>query len=125
MMREWKSEATLKAWASEQAAWIARRDENGNYQGMTKSRDGEREIVFNVLFGALLGLNWGEATRSDPGREQAIVDTAEFTFNLLVENVSPLARGYESVYLPLKRMLKAWSEGTTPDPEAYYSNNVG
>ena len=109
-MRAWKSETELKAWAMDQAQMIACDDENGNYCGMRKAKKAESKLVYGVIFGALLGLNWGEATRSDPGREQAIIDSAEFTFNVLAREVSPTARGYESVYLPLKRMLKAWYE---------------
>mgnify|MGYP007122062515 CR=1 FL=1 len=109
-MRNYRTEAELREIAREISEVVAVSKEDGNFDRRRKALKREKEIAYGVLFGALLGLNWGEATRSDKGRTQAIIDTAEFTYNVLIANVSPKARGYETIYIPLQKVVREWEQ---------------
>lgn len=65
----------------------------------------ERARIRSVALGALQGLNWGDDTRSAlGGREQAILDTAEFIMMQFI----PCANAYDTLYNPLRAVTEAW-----------------
>lgn len=120
MLRTYQKEATLKAWADEIASSLWVRPGEGH----PKYRDGDfarkptkrqRDALFCVVYGALLGLNWGEDVRRDDekgnAKAQAIIDSAEFTADLLLENLlgeDERLQGYLTIYCPLKEALRNW-----------------
>lgn len=106
--RKYYYETALRAMAETISHDVAISDETGNFSRKIKARKREREIAYGVLYGALLALNWGSTVRQSRDMEQGIIDTAEFTYNILMKEVNPLARGYETIYIPLQNVLKAW-----------------
>lgn len=105
------SEDQLRAMAESISATITiRTDDNGCSGNVTrKTSPAEKKKLFAIAYGALLGLDYGESTRSDRASEQAICDTVEFIFDLAF----PQANGYDSIYCPLKEALNGW--GTEPN----------
>lgn len=105
-IRKHKSEAELKAIAEEISEEIMiRQYVNGNSEDIRRKSSGpEKDIIFKVAFGALLGLNWGESTRSSRQSEQAIIDTIEFVIGQFIHDCN----GYDTIYLPLKKAIKNW-----------------
>lgn len=66
----------------------------------------EHKLFFGLFYGALLGLNWHCHTIDAEDKAQAIIDTAEFQFNLLFPDYS----GYTNIYNPLKSIWATWPE---------------
>ena len=66
----------------------------------------EHKLFFSLFYGALLGLNWHCHTIDAEDKAQAIIDTAEFQFNLLFPDYS----GYTNIYEPLKSIWATWLE---------------
>ena len=66
----------------------------------------EHKLFFSLFYGALLGLNWHCHTIDAEDKAQAIIDTAEFQFNLLFPDYS----GYTNIYEPLKSIWATWPE---------------
>ena len=84
---------------------VVRVYENGCSRDIRRSTtDIERRVLFDIAFGALLGLNYGKQVRSDRNLEQAILDTADFTSNLML----PGTNGYDTIYNPLRVALGEW-----------------
>lgn len=71
----------------------------------------ERNVLYKIMYGTLLGCQWGEVTRNDANRLQAIVDTAEFICN----NFFPDLNGYKTLYLPIKDFLHNREEENEDD----------
>lgn len=107
-VREHKTESELKAMAQEMASTIVIRTYHGGNSKDTRRTPtpSESEAIYKVAISALLGLNWGEDVRSSRLAEQAIIDTAEFAINQFIDNVN----GYDTIYIPLKRIVKNWSK---------------
>ena len=120
MTRQYQHEATLKEWAENIASVVWIRPEEGH----PKYREGDfkrkptkkqHDALFYVAYGALLGLNWGEEVRRDDvigrAKAQAIIDSAEFTADLLLQNLlkeDERLQGYMSIYCPLKEAVRNW-----------------
>ena len=78
-------------------------DDYGNFQKATQE---EHKIFYNLLYGALLGMNWHCHNIDADDKIQAIIDTAEFQFNLFFSNY----KGYTNIYQPLQRIWAVWVE---------------
>lgn len=106
IIRDHMTEEELRTWARDIAGSIMIRTyDNGNSNDTRRTTTTkEYEIIFKIAFGALLGLNYGEDTRRSREREQAIIDSAEFTLDLFI----PEANGYDTIYNPLRRCLEQW-----------------
>ena len=78
-------------------------DDYGNFQKATQE---EHKIFYNLFYGALLGMNWHCHTIDANDKIQAIIDTAEFQFNLFFPNYA----GYTNIYKPLQSIWAVWSE---------------
>ena len=61
----------------------------------------ESTIIFNLIFGALLGCNWGETNRNNRDVQQGIIDSAEFIAHLFIPN----ANCYDTIYNRIKGIL--------------------
>ena len=112
-MRQMKSEMELREIARE----ISTRPLTisvGLFSGKEETRKPTKkqmELAYNVIYGTLLGLNWGESTRSNSTSEQAIVDSAEFTYDLILGTTLPegeSVNGYLGLYCPVKEVLRNW-----------------
>lgn len=107
-VRKPKTETELKEIAEEISDTIMIRTyENGcSRDTRRKSSRIEKDIIYRIAFGALLGLNWGEDCRSSRIAEQKIIDSAEFTIGLFIRDCN----GYDTIYNPLKKALANWEK---------------
>ena len=67
----------------------------------------QRQAIKTAAYAGLLGLNWGDANRSDKGREDAILNTTEFML-IVADTGSDEVNGYDTIYNPLKATIEAW-----------------
>ena len=114
-MRKFKSEQELRELAELHSKYInIRTMDGGNSHDTTrKATKKQREILYGVLYGALLGLNWGERMRSSRDMAQAVIDAAEFQADILMRpylKEGEELQGYMSVYIPLQRIVEKWEE---------------
>lgn len=107
-MRTHKSELELREIATKLSKQITIRTyTGGNSKDTTRaSTSEEKETIYKIIYGSLLGLNWGEDTRNNPKIEQSIIDTAEFIANLFL----PECNGYNTIYCPLKEIITNWDK---------------
>ena len=105
--RKHQPEKILKAQAEQYAAEIVIREYiNGNSRDTRRlSTPEEKQIIFNVLYGALLGMNWGDEIRGSAQATDAIINAAEFTICRFLPNCN----GYDTVYIPLRKAQRDWN----------------
>lgn len=96
--RVYKAEQELRNMARELSNTIYARSENGSL--ILPATDVERDTLFNIFYGALLELN----RKTDHTWEYAIQNTAEMTADLFM----PYINGYDTVFMPLNKVLKNW-----------------
>jgi hypothetical protein len=112
-MRKYKYESELKLIAELNSERICVRTMDGgnSHDEWRKATKKQREMLYGIFYGALLGLNWGEKMRATRDMEQAVIDTAEFQADILMR---PLLRdgeelqGYMTVYIPLQKIVEEW-----------------
>lgn len=116
IIREHKMESELKGMAFDISQRIAIRTyDGGNSRDEWRDADdAESRALFNIAFGALLTLNWGEDNRGrNSGAVQAIIDAAEFTCDLFIREIhGEECNGYMTMYCPLKKIVREWEEET-------------
>lgn len=82
-------------------------DDGGNSDDKTRpSTKEERKIIYNIAYGALHTLNYGEKMRSSKEMAQAVIDNAEITLDLFL----PDCNGYNTIYCPLQALIRDWEE---------------
>lgn len=97
------SEADMRVRAQRISQEVAISNEDGNYKGKVKSTKAEARMIYEVAYGALLAMNF----QSWKDREAwAILDSAEFTFNIMDRKYRKRGRGYETLYIPLNNIRK-------------------
>ena len=103
---KWKQEAVLRAMVEPYTQTIIIRTyENGNSRDTRRAAtDEESKILFKILYGAISSINFH--TRNDNGKIEAIINGAEFTGDLFIPDMN----GYNSVYIPLKSIVKNWEK---------------
>lgn len=111
-MRTYLPENTLRLLANAISAHVTvRRYNNGNSEDVTfDSAPEDRAALQPIVFGSLLGLNWGDDNRNDPGRASAILNASEF----ILMNTLPLVNTYDTIYNPLRAVLDVWQFASDP-----------
>lgn len=104
--REFQPETVLKEWAHNAAETVVFHTYVDGYRQdiRKKPTKNQREIMEKIIYGALLGLNWGETNRSETVAEDAILNAAEYMCIVMLPEVN----SYDSVYIPLRHICKAW-----------------
>ena len=113
MERIWKPENELRAIAEQHSRYVHVRTMHGgnSHDTFRKATKRQQEVLYGVIYGALLGMNYSSECRKSKDMERVVVDTAEFQADILMR---PLLRdgeefqGYMGVYLPLMRILDKW-----------------
>ncbi len=107
-MRKWKMESDLKKIAEKISEEIVIRTyPNGSSEDTRRvTTPEEKEVLYNLAYGALLALNYGDEARSNPAAERAIVNSAEFMVKLFL----PECNGYDSLYIPLNNAIQLWEK---------------
>lgn len=75
---------------------IRTEDETGTHDVRRETTFPERQILFNIIYGACLA--YGYRNEDNGGSIEAICDTAEFTCHQFL----PEANAYDSVYWPIR-----------------------
>jgi hypothetical protein len=118
--RKYKPESELR----EIARSISERDifirvyDNGNSDDIKrKPRKAERDLIYRLAWGTLLGLNSGESVRKNKNEEYGIVNTAEYILVTTLTGIKLPEREideeahintYLSFYLPIMNALDDW-----------------
>lgn len=108
-MRTYLPETTLRLIADTIASTVTVRTYvNGSSQDTKQvPTEKQRQAIKTDAYAGLLGLNLGEANRSDKGREDAILNTTEFML-MVSDTGSDEINGYDTIYNPLKATVEAW-----------------
>ena len=114
-MRMFKTEAELRTIAEQISEHITIRTEaNGcSHDEQRKTTPEEAHIIYHLVYGALLAMNWGEQVRMSKVMPQAIIDATEFQCDLLLRdllNCGEECNGYDTIYCPLQRALREWKQ---------------
>lgn len=106
LTREYKSGEELQQIANEIAETIVIRTYvNGCSRDERRTTtEPEREILRKIARTALSSMNYGEKMRASKELTQAVIDTAEFA----LINFIPEANAYDSIYIPLTRVVAKW-----------------
>ena len=104
--RPFLPENKLRYWATQVAKTIVIRTmNNGNSSDVRRpTTQEEHDILYKLVYSALLGLNAGETARQTRAAEDAIVNSIEYTCNLFF----PEANGYLTIYCPLRNICEEW-----------------
>jgi len=118
--RKYKPESELR----EIARSISERDifirvyDNGNSDDIKrKPRKAERDLIYRLAWGTLMGLNSGESVRKNKNEEYGIVNTAEYILVTTLTGIKLPEREidegahintYLSFYLPIMNALDDW-----------------
>lgn len=107
-MRAYRSEVLLREIAKNVSEEIVIRtyDERGSHDTRRSSTKPEREIIYGVIVGALYNLNFNRHSLLNDNMTQVVCDTAEF----IAGRFLPEANCYDTIYLPLKKIIKDWEE---------------
>lgn len=107
MKRKYKKFDQIQAMADELSSTIVIRtyDANGNSHDVRRKplTTEERENLRKVFYTALVTINRNRDV-SEVYYVQGVIDMAEF----MIDKLIPYVNGYDSMYLPLKRVVKEW-----------------
>lgn len=106
-MKNYKTEEQLKKQATAISEIITIRTyKNGNSED-TKRRTTvkEKKVIFEIVYGALLCLNFNDKNRNSYDIAYAIINTAEFT----VCRFLPDCNVYDTIYRPLCEAVREWN----------------
>lgn len=106
-MKNYKTEEQLKKQATAISETITIRTyKNGNSED-TKRRTTvkEKKVIFEIVYSALLAFNCNDMNRNSDDIAQAIIDTAEY----MVGRFLPDCNGYNTIYCPLKKVVREWN----------------
>lgn len=112
-MRKFKRESELKHIAMTEAKKDIVVVVNDNKEETRKPNKAQQDMIYSVFYGALLGLNWGEAVRGGRTETQAIIDSHEFTYDILMNSLlkeNERVQGYVSFYCRIKEIVRNWEE---------------
>ena len=100
-----KSDAELRAIAVHMGETIVLRSDNveSNADIRRVATAQQERAIYIIAYSALLAISAGIAY-DDSGRNQGILDTAEYAINQLL----PECNGYETIYKPLSKVIEAW-----------------
>ena len=119
-IRSYKYDSELWFMAENIASKITVRIGGGTSKDITRKPNAkEYALIRDIAHGALLGLNYGEATRTVGSQgAQAIIDAAEYTLDVMFEqriklreaklDESARVNGYMTIYCPLQKALQEW-----------------
>ena len=107
MKRKYKKFEQIQTMADELASTIVIRtyDENGNSHDVRRKplSAEEREKLRGIFYMTLVTINRNRDV-NEVGYVQGVIDMAEF----MIDKLIPYVNGYDSMYLPLKRVVKEW-----------------
>lgn len=106
-MKNYKTEEQLKKQAAAISETITIRTcKNGNSEDTKRITTAEeKKIIFEIAYGALLGFNCNDKNRNSDDIAQAIIDTAEYMVDIFL----PDCNGYDTIYCPLKKVVREWN----------------
>lgn len=104
--RPYLPENKLRYWAAQIAKTISIRTtvDGCTHDERRPTTQEEHEVLYNLAYSALLGLNAGEAARQTTAAEDAILNAIEYTCILML----PEANSYLTIYCPLRNVLEQW-----------------
>ena len=113
-------ESILRCMAAEIAeSIVVRTYENGNsHDTRRQTTEKERDILYGLAYSALLGLNHSEESRQSKTAEDAIINSFEYACIVML----PDANCYDSMYIPLRKMVANWRNHTQAEINLHYGN---
>ena len=75
------------------------------------STKAQYDAIYSAIYGALLNINFEQACRREQSLAMLCAGTAEFVFDVMMENEPEEINGYDSVYRPIMDYyLEEWEE---------------